>query len=129
MIAKSMGTYQKEEKTYRMIGGKYGNQIHVGESSNKIVNEFHFPPDKIKNLYRFGQGYLISRADNQHRCVNFGRFTEKPHATYQKRIKKDKKEGLRLFEKYYLVLEKETIVESKLKKDKPPCQGPINFDD
>ncbi|HOY09008.1 MAG TPA: TraM recognition domain-containing protein [Candidatus Omnitrophota bacterium] len=116
LIAKSMGTYRKEEKTYRMTGGQYGNQIHVGESSNKIVNEFHFPPDKIKNLHRFGQGYLISRADNQHRCVNFGRFEEKPHAVYQKRAKAKKKEGLRLFEKYYL---KQSPIIEKLVKASP----------
>ena len=50
LIAKSMGTYIKEEKTYRMTGGRFGNQIYTGETSNRVVNEFYFPPDRIKNL-------------------------------------------------------------------------------
>ena len=35
LIAKSMGTYTKQEKTYRMTGGRFGNQIYSGESSNQ----------------------------------------------------------------------------------------------
>jgi hypothetical protein len=102
LIAKSMGTYTKEEKTYRMAGGRFGNQVHMGDSSNKIVNEFHFPPDKVKKLHKFGQGYYIYRGENFEKCVNFGVFdkiTEKP---YIKKIKPNKQRGLRLFEEYYL---------------------------
>ncbi|MCK5580751.1 MAG: TraM recognition domain-containing protein [Candidatus Omnitrophica bacterium] len=102
LIAKSMGTYRKVEKTYRMAGGKYGNQIHIGDSSNRIVNEFHFSPDKIKNLYRVGQGYFICRTDNSHKCVNFGRFENIKGKPYEKKSKKSKTRGLRLFERYYL---------------------------
>lgn len=102
LIARSMGTYVKEEKTYRMSGGKFGNQIHSGESSNRMVNEFYFPPDKVKNLHKFGQGYFIYRGDSTQKCVNFGCFGEMPDRSYSQKTKKDKKEGLRLFAKYYI---------------------------
>ena len=102
LIAKSMGTYLKEEKTYRMTAGKFGNQIYSGESSNRVVNEFHFPPDKIKNLHKFGQGYFIYRGDNSQKCVNLGHFVDMPELQYKRKEKKNKRDGLRLFEKYYL---------------------------
>jgi hypothetical protein len=111
LVAKSMGTYIKEEKTYRMTGGKFGNQVHSGESSNKVVNEFHFPPDRVKNLHKFGQGYFVYRGENSQRCVNFGCFSDFPEVAYELKRKKDKREGLRLFEKYYMKeeAEKETM--------------------
>ncbi|MBF0490201.1 MAG: TraM recognition domain-containing protein [Candidatus Omnitrophica bacterium] len=102
LIAKSMGTYLKEENTYRMTGGRFGNQIYSGESSNRIVNEFHFPPDKVKNLHKYGQGYFIYRGDNSQKCVNLGCFADIPQEPYSRKVKKNKKEGLKLFEKYYL---------------------------
>ncbi|MCR4336754.1 MAG: TraM recognition domain-containing protein, partial [Candidatus Omnitrophica bacterium] len=102
LIAKSMGTYIKEEKTYKMSGGRFGNQIHSGDSSNKMVNEFYFAPDKVKNLHKFGQGYFIYRGDNSQRCVNLGCFKDVKELPYQKKIKKDRQEGLRLFEQFYI---------------------------
>ena len=94
LIAKSMGTFIKEEKTYRMTGGKFGNQIHSGESSNKVVNEFNFPPDKIKKLNKLGQGYYIYRGENTQKCVNFGRFENLPELEYKRKVKKNKREGI-----------------------------------
>ncbi|MCA9409534.1 MAG: TraM recognition domain-containing protein, partial [Candidatus Omnitrophica bacterium] len=41
LVSKNMGTYTKEEKTYRMTAGLWGNQMHSGESSNKTVQEFY----------------------------------------------------------------------------------------
>ena len=102
LISKNMGTYIKEEKTYRMSGGNFGNQIHSGESSNRMVNEFYFPPDKVKNLHKFGQGYFVYRGDRTQRCVNLGCFGDMPDRTYSQKSKKDKREGLRLFAKYYI---------------------------
>lgn len=111
LIAKSMGTYQKVEKTFRMVGGNYGNQVHLGETSNKMVNEFYFPPDKIKHLHKYGQGYFIYRGDNSHTCVNFSQFTNIKEIPYCKKSKTNKKEGLRLFENYYLKSGVENLVE------------------
>ncbi len=108
LIARSLGTYTKEEKTYKMTGGRFGNQIHNGETSNKIVNEFHFAPDKIKNLHKFGQGYFVYRGDNTQRCVNLGCFPSIKGREYVKNIKPNKRQGLRLFEEYYLNCFKET---------------------
>ncbi len=102
LIAKSMGTYIKEEKTYQMSGGSFGNQIHSGNSSNRIVNEFYFPPDKVKNLHRFGQGYFIYKGENTHKCVNFGCFESINELPYKQKIKKHKKLGLSLFEIFYI---------------------------
>ena len=96
-----MGTYIKEEKTYQMSGGSFGNQIHSGNSSNRVVNEFYFPPDKVKNLHRFGQGYFIYRGDNSQKCVNFGCFKDIKELTYQQKRKKSKKVGLQLFKQFY----------------------------
>ncbi len=101
-ISRSLGTYIKEEKTYRMTGGRFGNQIHSGESSNKIVNEFNFPPDRVKNLHKYGQGYFVYRGDNSQKCVNFGCFANMSEMPYERKTKKNKKEGLKLFEKYYM---------------------------
>jgi hypothetical protein len=131
LIAKSMGTYTKEEKTYRMVGGKFGNQVHVGDSSNKIVNEFHFPPDKVKRLHKYGQGYYIYRGENVEKCVNFGCFDKITEKAYMKKTKPNKQRGLRLFEQYYL---KSTHPEEKKKaKQSFPAGkklvGAIEFDE
>ena len=107
LIAKSMGTYTKEERTYRMTGGRFGNQIYTGESSNRTVNEFYFPPDKIKSLNEQWQGYFIHRGKNSHTCVNLGHFKDLPEMAYDKKIRSNKKEGLRLFETYYVQLDEE----------------------
>ncbi|MCK5451717.1 MAG: hypothetical protein KAI70_08125, partial [Candidatus Omnitrophica bacterium] len=40
--------------------------------------------------------------DNSHKCVNFGWFQDIKSKPYEKKSKKSKKHGLRLFEKYYL---------------------------
>src|SRR3989338_8331938 len=128
LIAKSMGTYLKEEKTYRMTAGKFGNQIYSGESSNRVVNEFHFPPDKIKNLHKFGQGYFIYRGNNSHCCVNFGRFNNLPEIAYIKKSKKNKVSGLKLFEKYYLESPKVQIKEKQLLKACSTAEGRIECD-
>ncbi|MBP9853515.1 MAG: TraM recognition domain-containing protein, partial [Candidatus Omnitrophica bacterium] len=129
LIAKSMGTYAKEEKTFRMVGGKFGNQIHNGESSNRMVNEFHFPPDKVKRLHKYGQGYFVYRGDNSHKCVNFGRFQNIKEIPYIKKIKKNKKGGLRLFEKYYLESPQVKIKEKKVLEDCLINEGIIECDD
>ena len=101
LIARSMGTFTKEEKTYRMTGGRFGNQIHVGESSNRIVNEFHFSPDKVKDLHKFGQGYFVYRGDKTQVCVNFGCFQDEQRP-YQRKAKSEKSQGLELFDKYFV---------------------------
>jgi len=101
-IAQSLGTRVIEEKTYRKTAGRFGNQIYTGESSSRVINEFNFHPDKIKNLHKYGQGYFIYRGENNPKCVNFGLFRDMPEVPYQKKTKKDKKEGLGLFEKYYV---------------------------
>ncbi|MBF0490433.1 MAG: TraM recognition domain-containing protein [Candidatus Omnitrophica bacterium] len=120
LIAKSMGTYIKEEKTYRMKGGKFGNQIHSGESSNRIVNEFYFPPDKVKSLHKFGQGYFIYRGDNSQVCVNLGCFNNIHELPYQKTVQKDKKDGLNLYKRAYQVIQPPKPIDNKLKRKKKP---------
>ena len=129
LIAKSMGTYAKEEKTFRMVGGRFGNQIHNGESSNRLVNEFHFPPDKIKNLHKYGQGYFIYRGDNSHQCVNFGRFHHIHEIPYVKKSKKNKKDGLKLFEKYYLENPQVRTKEKQVLETCSVAEGRIECDD
>jgi len=47
-------------------------------------------------------GYFICRTDNSHKCVNFGRFENIESKPYQKKSKREKARGLRLYEKYYL---------------------------
>jgi hypothetical protein len=118
LIAKSMGTYIKEEKTYRMTGGRFGNQIYTGETSNRIVNEFYFPPDRIKNLHKCGQGYFIYRGTNSQQCVNLGYFPDLVEALYERKIKRDKKQGLELFDKYYVqTVEKPSTKDIPLKTE------------
>jgi hypothetical protein len=117
-IAESLGTYIREEKTYRMTGGRFGNQLYTGESSNRMVNAFNFPPDKIKNLYKYGQAYYIYKGENSHVCVNFGIFNDVKEIPYQKVCKKDKKEGLRLFEQFYLNTQDDVSTKNVAKKSK-----------
>ena len=126
LIARSLGTYTKEEQTYRMTPGTYGNQIHTGESSNKTVQEFYFSPDKVKNLHKYGQGYFIYKGDNTQECVNFGQFKDISGLPYEKKSKKSKVCGLRLFERYYLTDEEEKTVSKKVKSTK---KGLIEFDE
>jgi len=115
LIARNMGTYTKEEKTYRMTAGTWGNQMHSGESSNKTVQEFYFSPDKVKSLHKYGQGYFIYRGDNTQICVNFGQFQDIKGEAYEKKSKKAKVSGLQLFENYYLKGDekREVLVEVK----------------
>jgi|GEM_PF-4398699 type IV secretory pathway TraG/TraD family ATPase VirD4 len=110
LIAKSMGTYIKEEKTYRMTGGRFGNQIYTGESSNRLVNEFYFAPDKIKNLHKRGQGYFIYRGTNSQQCVNLGYFPDLKEVAYERKVKPNKKQGIGLFEKYYIERQDKPLV-------------------
>ncbi|MCA9407390.1 MAG: TraM recognition domain-containing protein, partial [Candidatus Omnitrophica bacterium] len=129
LIAKSMGTYAKQEKTYRMIGGRFGNQIHNGESSNRMVNEFHFPPDKIKSLHKHGQGYFVYRGNNTHQCVNFGRFQKFKEIPYTRNVKKNKKVGLNLFKKYYLESPNVRVKEKQIVQNNSAFSGRIACDD
>ena len=100
-----------------MTGGRLGNQIHSGESSNRVVNEFYVPPDKVKNLHKYGQGYFIYRGDNSQKCVNFGCFADAPEVLYKRKLKMNKREGLGLFEKYYVNFQEKP---PELKPDSPP---------
>ena len=127
LIARSIGTYTKEEKTYRMKAGFWGNQIHSGESSNKVVQEFYFSPDQVKSLYKYGQGYFVYRGDSQQKCVNFGQFRSVESKEYQKLIKPNKTCGLDLFEKYYLTVSQSTS-DNALDAEARNA-GSIDFDD
>ncbi len=131
LIAKSIGTYVKEDKTYRMTGGRFGNQLFSGESSNRMVNEFYFPPDKIKNLHKRGQGYFVYRGDNSYVCVNLSYFDRMYGIPYEKKSKDNKKEGLELFKRYYLVApkKKKTPKKSNPSKKKTPKPGDIETGD
>lgn len=126
LIARSMGTYTKQEQTFRMTAGYYGNQIHTGETSNKTVQEFYFSPDKVKNLHKHGQGYLIYKGDNSQQCVNFGQFGGIKEKPYIKPVRKNKREGLKLFERYYLRDEEISQPPPKRKRGK---KGEIALDD
>jgi len=126
LIARSMGTYTKNKQTFRMTGGSFGNQIHTGESSNKTVQEFYFPPDKVKSLHKYGQGYFIYKGDNTQKCVNFGQFSGIKSVPYEKRAKTGKKEGLQLFERYYL---REDEIEKPAEKTKKVSKAKTVFED
>ena len=100
-----------------MTGGRFGNQIYSGDSSNRVVNEFYFPPDKVKSLHKYGQGYFIYKGDNTQKCVNLGCFDGLPEILYNKKDKPNKREGLNLFDRYFVAANKETIkVNNKVKK-------------
>ncbi len=131
MVAENIGTYVTEEATYRKVGGQFGNQIYNGESSNKMVNKFHFKPDRIKNLHEYGQGYYLYKGTNENVCVNFGRFNEIKQKPYQKKTKEEKKGGAQLFEKYYVHSGQRNNLEADEKKDTMVYvqQGALEFDD
>jgi hypothetical protein len=111
-----------------MTGGRFGNQMFSGESSNRMVNEFYFPPDKIKNLHKRGQGYFVYRGDNSHVCVNLSYFNHMEGMLYDKKSKENKKEGMELFKRYYLAPKKKpSSKKPKLPQNKNIKPGDIEM--
>ena len=68
----------------------------------------------IKSLHKRGQGYFIYRGANSQQCVNLGYFPDLEEVPYKRKIKENKKQGIGLFEKYYI-----EIQEKPLTKDIP----------
>jgi type IV secretory pathway TraG/TraD family ATPase VirD4 len=126
-VAKNIGTYMSEESTFRKVGGRFGNQVYSGDSSNKLVNKFHFEPDRIKNLHEYGQGYYLYKGTNSNVCVNFGMFDNIPKKGYEKKTKANKNQGLMLFEKYYI--NSDPVRREKVVKRKGPEKQLLEFDD
>lgn len=123
-IAKDIGTYMTNLPTTRMGAGLFGVQKSIGEVSYRPTNEFHFPPDRIRKLHPYGQGYYINSANDSYTCINLGRFNEIEPLPYTKRTKLDKKSGMGLFEKYY----RRSAKPSSRKKRKTTI-GQVEFDD
>ena len=69
----------------------------------------------LRILHKCGQGYFIYRGTNSQQCVNLGYFPDLVEVPYKRKIKRDKKQGLELFDKYYI-----QTVEKPSTKDIPP---------
>src|SRR5712692_7616138 len=67
-LAKSIGTQQVVEKTFRMQQGALFTSLSTGDASSRLVEAYKLHPNAIKNLARSGQGYLFNDEGLQPVC-------------------------------------------------------------
>ncbi len=60
MVAKSIGTFQEVLKTVRERRGPLFTSLSTGEASTRVVESYRLHPNRIKNLARYGQGFLYT---------------------------------------------------------------------
>jgi type IV secretory pathway TraG/TraD family ATPase VirD4 len=61
-IAKSLGTYQHQERTVRVEAGPLFTEGMTGDASSRMVEPYRLQSNAIKCLPRCGQGYLLGAA-------------------------------------------------------------------
>jgi hypothetical protein len=79
-IAKSIGTFQEVLHTIRKDPGPFFTSLQSGVASSRVVESYKLHPNRIKNLARFGQGWLYS--DEQLKPLSFGRLDDSMKADY-----------------------------------------------
>jgi len=84
-IAKSIGTHQEVLFTMRKDPGPFFTSLQSGVASSRVVESYKLHPNRIKNLARFGQGWLYS--DDQLKPVSFGRLPDSMTATFPIAVK------------------------------------------
>jgi len=101
LVSKSIGTVQEVQKTVRTEQGPLLTTLATREASTRLVESYKLHPNAIKNLARFGQGYLFN--DEGLRPVCYGMLPASFRASYSL----DRKDqalarGLRLYERFVL---------------------------
>ena len=98
MVAKSIGTHQEVLKTVREARGPLFTSLATGEASTRVVESYRLHPNRIKNLARYGQGFLYT--DSTLSPICYGQLPPL-RASYQLPAnRQDGARGLRLYERF-----------------------------
>jgi len=97
MVAKSIGTQQEVFRTVRAQPGPLFTSLATRESSTRLVESYRLHPNRIKNLARFGQGFLYT--DSTLSPVCYGQLPLM-QASYALPRRTDGERGLRLYERF-----------------------------
>ncbi|HTP27515.1 MAG TPA: TraM recognition domain-containing protein [Anaeromyxobacteraceae bacterium] len=97
MVAKSIGTQQEVFRTVRTQPGPLFTSLATRESSTRLVESYRLHPNRIKNLARFGQGFLYT--DSTLSPVCYGQLPLM-QASYALPRRMDGERGLRLYERF-----------------------------
>jgi hypothetical protein len=79
-VAKSIGTYQDVKLTIRRDPGPFFTSLQTRVASSREVESYKLHPNQIKNLARFGQGWIYT--DELLKPVCFGRLPDSVSASY-----------------------------------------------
>jgi hypothetical protein len=96
MVAKSIGTRQEILKTVRETRGPLFTSLATGEASTRMVESYRLHPNRIKNLARYGQGFLYT--DSTLHPVCYGQLPPLQAHYPLPANRQDGARGLRLYE-------------------------------
>jgi TraM recognition site of TraD and TraG len=99
LIAKSIGTRQRIERTIRQEAGPLFTSLATRDASTRLVEAYRLHPNAIKNLARHGQGYVLT--DEELGPVCYGMLPPDLRASFPlKRKAQERARGLRLYEQF-----------------------------
>jgi type IV secretory system conjugative DNA transfer VirD4/TraG family protein len=98
MVAKSIGTQQEVVKTVRETRGPLFTSLATGEASTRVVESYRLHPNRIKNLARFGQGFLYT--DSTLHPVCYGQLPPLQASYTLPTNRQEGARGLRLYERF-----------------------------
>jgi hypothetical protein len=99
LIAKSIGTRQRIERTVREEAGPLLTSLATRDASTRLVEAYRLHPNAIKNLARHGQGYVLT--DEGLNPVCYGMLPPELRASFPlKRRAQEHARGLRLYEQF-----------------------------
>jgi hypothetical protein len=99
LVAKSVGTRQRVERTVRAEAGPLFTSLATREASTRLVEAYRLHPNAIKNLARHGQGYVLT--DEGLDPVCYGMLPPSVRASFPLRRKRQEgTRGLRLYEQF-----------------------------
>jgi hypothetical protein len=99
LVAKSIGTEQRVERTVRQEPGPLFTSLATREASSRLVEAYRLHPNAIKNLARHGQGYVLT--DEGLSPVCYGMLPPDLRASFTlARKPQESARGLRLYEQF-----------------------------
>jgi hypothetical protein len=98
MVARSIGTKHEVRKTVRDEAGPLLTSLATRDASARVVESYKLHPNRIKNLARFGQGYLYT--DSALHPVCYGELPPLQASYPLRRRGTARVRGLRLYERF-----------------------------
>ena len=99
LVAKSIGTQQRVERTVRKEAGPLFTSLATRDASTRLVEAYRLHPNAIKNLARHGQGYVLTDEDLGPVC--YGMLPPDLRASFPLgRKAQERARGLRLYEQF-----------------------------